>query len=51
MTIKTIFPNISKVISDIINLSFTTGTFPATVKIIRVTPIFKNVTKDDPINY
>ena len=43
MTIKAIFPKISKVISDIINLSFFTGTVNAKLKISRVTPIFKNV--------
>ena len=51
MTITVIFPNISEVISNIINLFSTTGTFPAKLKIARVTLIFKNDAKDDPINY
>ena len=53
MTIKAIFSNISKVIADIINLSFTSGAFPAKLKIapVGLTPIFKSGAKDDPINY
>ena len=36
-----------KELSDIINLSFLTGTFPKTTKITKIIPVFK---KDDKLN-
>ena len=37
----------SKPLSDIINLSILTGTFPETMKIAKIAPVFK---KDDKLN-
>ena len=36
---------------EIINLSITTGVFPASLKIAKVNPIHKSGPKDDPANY
>ena len=44
--LKTFKKEISKLLSDIINLSFLTGTFPKTMKIAKIIPVFK---KDDKL--
>ena len=45
--LKTFKKEISKPLTDIINLSFSTGTFPDTMKIPKIIPVFK---KDDKID-
>ena len=44
--LKTFKKEISKLLSDVINLSFLTGTFPKTMKIAKIIPVFK---KDDKL--
>ena len=45
--LKTFKKELSKLLSDIINLSFLTGTFPKTMKIAKIIPVFK---RDDKLN-
>ena len=44
--LKTFKKEISKLLSDIINLCFLTGTFPKTMEIAKIIPVFK---KDDKL--
>ena len=49
--LKHISKSISKYLSNLVNLSFNTGTFPDKLKIAKVKPLFKCGKTDDPINY
>ena len=49
--IKLVSPYISHVLSDIVNLSFSSGVFPCVLKCSVITPIFKSGNPCDPQNY
>ena len=49
--IKQVSPYISHVLSDIVNLSFSSGVFPCVLKCSVITPIFKGGSPCDPQNY
>ena len=49
--LKHISKPISKYMSDLINLSFLTGTFPDKLKIAKVKPLHKSGKTSEPINY
>ena len=42
---------ISKQLPNLFNLSFMTGVFPSVLKIAKVVPVFKKVSKLDYVNY
>ena len=44
-------PVVAPSIAKLINLSFSTGTFPSRWKIAKVTPLYKNGAECDPCNY
>ena len=50
-TVKTIIPYIAKPLSEIFNMSISTGIFPDSLKTAKVTPIFKADDKTLPSNY
>ena len=49
--IKLVSPYISHVLSDIMNLSFSSGVFPCVLKCSVITPVFKGGNPCDPQNY
>jgi len=49
--IKLSGPYIVNILMQICNLSIATGTFPASWKLAKVTPLHKKDTRDDPNNY
>ena len=48
---KTFKKELAKPLSDIINLSFSTGTFPETTQIVKIMRVFKKDDKLDRNNY
>ena len=44
-------PALSNILSELINECFSTGKYPDTLKIARITPIYKGGLKDIPSNY
>ena len=49
--IKLCSPFISELLANIINMSISKGVYPDSLKIARVSPIFKKGVKSDPNNY
>ena len=49
--LKYISDIISPILADIMNISFSTGTFPDLLKVARVVPVYKGGEKTDPNNY
>ena len=49
--LKYISDIISPILADIINNSFSTGTFPELLKVARVVPVYKGGDKTEPNNY
>ena len=43
--------NLSEILSEFVNLSFSSGTFPQACKIAKIVPIFKGGDASDPNNY
>ena len=48
--LKEVAPVVTRSLTHVINLSITTGIFPNSWKIAKVTPIFKEDAKTDPNN-
>ena len=44
-------PKISIAIAELVNLSFSTGKFPSSLKVSKVIPVFKKASPLDPSNY
>ena len=49
--IKLCSPHISELLANILNLSISKGVYPDSLKIARVSPIYKKGVKSDPSNY
>ena len=49
--LKLCSPFISEILANILNLSISKGVYPDSLKIARVSPIFKKGVKSDPSNY
>ncbi|MEM6831004.1 MAG: reverse transcriptase family protein [Bacteroidota bacterium] len=49
--LKLLSPEISALIAQIVNISFSTGVFPSTLKLSKVIPVFKKGSPLEPSNY
>ena len=49
--LKLVSANISIAIAELINLSFSSGKFPSSLKVSKVIPVFKKASPLDPSNY